>query len=116
MSSFFTASSYVGLVDSRSHTRSSSYDRVSLYPTITTVVHDDEMSTSTSNFTMPSSLNPSTYTGTSRHNSMSFVNSSPNAFENEKIKGKLISWLRPIYLFIFKYVNFEPHIFTHFAF
>ena len=66
MSSFFTASSYVGLVDSRSHTRSSSYDRVSLYPTITTVMHDDEISASTSNFTLPSSLNPSTYTGASR--------------------------------------------------
>ena len=88
ISSFFTASSYVGLVDSRSHTRSSSYDRVSLYPTITTVMHDDEISASTSNFTLPSSLNPSTYTGTSRHNSMSIVNSSPNAFINEKLNSK----------------------------
>ena len=93
MSSFFTASSYVGLVDSRSHTRSSSYDRVSLYPTITTVIHDDEMSASTSNFTLPSSLNPSTYTGASRHNSMSIVNSSPNTFKNEGVKGKLFFFL-----------------------
>ena len=90
ISSFFTASSYVGLVDSRCHTRSSSYDRVSLYPTITTVMHDDEISASTSNFTLPSSLNPSTYTGASRHNSMSIVNSSPNTFKNEKVKSKLI--------------------------
>ena len=88
VASFFTASSYLGS-DSRNHTRSSSFDNTSLYPTINTITHDDDISVSTSNRTIPSSLYPSTYTGSSRNSPLSLVNSSPNSIKNEKDKGDL---------------------------